>query len=157
MDQTTIKSGYEQERGKPMPSKNHAIVQGNLNFALRNILGKTYRVLPEVSIQLESIERIPDIALYKNLEFTPGSDEVRLSEAPVAVMEIISPSQTVSELISKSYQYFEHGVISYWLVIPDLRSIYVFSDKNEYEVFSKNEVLMDKKLDIKLQLEEIFV
>ena len=30
-------SPYEIERGKPMPSKNHAFVQGNLYFHLRSM------------------------------------------------------------------------------------------------------------------------
>jgi Uma2 family endonuclease len=156
MDQAILKSDYERLRGKPMPSKNNAIVQGNLFFLLRKEYGATFRMLPEVSIQFDSKERIPDIAIYKSIEFTPGSDEIRLSEIPEVVIEILSPNQTLTELIEKSDLYFESGVPSYWLVIPNLRSIYIFSKKNEYEVFSKKEVLMDKKAGIELKLEEIF-
>jgi Uma2 family endonuclease len=56
---------------------------------------------------------------------------------PLGVVEIMSPTQTITELIVKSHAFFDAGVQSYWLVIPSLKTIYVFSDKGEYEVYAK--------------------
>jgi Uma2 family endonuclease len=90
------------------------------------------------------------------LELTPGDDELRMTNMPLGVVEILSPTQSLTELITKSTEYFKAGVKSYWLALPDLKSIYVFSAPNEYEVFSKEELLMDVQLGIELPLKEIF-
>lgn len=156
MEATVAKSEYEIERGKPMPSKNHAIVQGNIYFLLRQKYEQRYRFMPEVSIVINEKERIPDIAIYHPMDFIPGSDEIKLNEVPFAAIEILSPKQILADLIAKSYDYFEAGVKSYWLVLPDLTSIYVFSEPGEYEVFAKKGMLHDAQLDIKLKLEDIF-
>jgi len=156
MDAVAVKSDYELERDKPMPSKNHSIVQGNLHFLIRSAYGKRYRVLPEVSIVISSKEKVPDIAIYSTLEFTPGEDETRLENAPLGVIEILSPSQSLTELIAKSAAYFEAGVLSYWLVLPDLRSIYVFSAPGEYQVFTREDRLEDPRLEVELELGEVF-
>lgn len=156
METTFIQSTYETERGKPMPSKNHAIVQQRLTVQLVNQFGKKYEFLPEISLGATEKERVPDLAIYPILEFTPGEDEVRMEEVPLGVIEILSPTQSLAELISKSGDYFAAGVKSYWLVIPDLRTIYVFSAPGEYEVFTKKEMLKDDQLDIEISLADIF-
>ena len=156
MDTAVAKSEYELERDKPVPSKNHAIVQGNLHFLIRSAYGKRYTVLPEVSIIISSREKVPDIAIYPSMEFTPGEDETRLENAPLGVIEILSPSQSLAELIAKSAAYFEGGVLSYWLVLPDLRSIYVFSAPGEYQSFNKEDKLEDPRLEVEVELGDVF-
>ncbi len=157
MESTAIsKSEYELERDKPVPSKNHAIIQGNLYFLIRNAYGERLSPLPEVSIKASPKEKVPDIAIFPKVEFTPGEDEVRMENAPLGVIEILSPSQSLTELISKSAAYFEAGVQSYWLVLPDLRSIYVFSAPGEYQLFAKEDKLEDPRLEIELELKEVF-
>lgn len=156
MDTTLALSEYEIERGKPMPSKNHAIVQANLLLSLQPKYASRYRLLPEINLDLPVRERVPDLAIYRAVEFTPGADEVRMAEVPLAVIEILSPQQSISDLMIKRGEYFAAGVQSYWLVLPDLLSIYVFYSPEEYDVFAKQEVLVDKKLDIELGLGEVF-
>jgi Uma2 family endonuclease len=156
MEATLVQSSYETERGKPMPSKNHAIVQQRLTVQLVNKYGKEYEILPEISLGTTAKERVPDIGIYPVLAFIPGEDEVKMEIAPLGVIEILSPSQSLTELITKSVDYFRAGVKSYWLVLTDLRTIYVFSAPNEYEVFTKKEKLTDAQLDIEISLADIF-
>ncbi len=156
MDTTLALSEYEIERGKPMPSKNHAIVQRNLVFLLQLKYGDRYGVLPEINLDLPVRERVPDLAIYRSVEFTPGADEVRMSEPPLGVIEILSPLQSMSDLMVKRSEYFAAGVQSYWLVLPDLMSVYVFYSPEDYDVYAKQEMLRDKKLEIELGLGEVF-
>ena len=156
MDTAAVKSEYELERDKPMPSKNHAIVQTNLVILLGTKYQGKYRALSEVSIVVSTKEKVPDLAIYSSMEFTPGEDETRLETAPLGVIEILPPSQSLTELITKSAAYFEGGVLSYWLLLPDLRSIYVFSAPGEYESFNKEDKLEDPRLEIELELKDIF-
>ena len=147
---------YEQLREKPMPSKNHSIVQGNLYFLIRQLFGGKFRIMPEISLRMTPKDKVPDLAIYQNLEFTPGSDEIKMEVMPLGVIEILSPSQSVADLIAKSKKYFEAGIKSYWLVIPDLLTVYVFKAPGEFEIFSKKDILNDNELDIQLDLTEVF-
>ncbi|MCS7036323.1 MAG: hypothetical protein RMJ33_10990 [Saprospiraceae bacterium] len=45
---------------------------------------------------------------------------------------------------------------SYWLVLPDLQSVYVLRDAEEYEVFTHRNVLTDRVLDVELDLRQVF-
>jgi Uma2 family endonuclease len=149
-------SDYEIERKKPMPSKNHAFIQGRLIIALALKYQNQFTLLPEINLDLPAGVRVPDLAIYPPMHFEPQEDEIRLSEMPLAVVEIISPTQELTELIAKSNDYFRAGVKSYWLVLPPLRTIYIFHGANDYEIFSRHDVAVDKQLEIALDLKEIF-
>ncbi|MFK7982258.1 MAG: Uma2 family endonuclease [Saprospiraceae bacterium] len=151
------KSNYETEREKPMPSINHSIVQGNLVFYLKLAYRKKYRILPEINIDVIDKGRVPDIAICNvNVPFQPGEDSIKLNDIPYGVIEILSPKQSLSELVQKSVEYFAVGIKSYWLVLPDLRSIYIFDKPQNYQVFTWKDILKDELLAIEIDLKEIF-
>lgn len=112
--------------------------------------------MPELSLKISPKDKVPDLAIYKKLEFTPGLDEVKVKEMPLGVIEILAPSQSMSELISKSRKYFDAGIKSYWLVLPDVLTVYVYKAPGDFEVFSKKEILKDRQLGIELDLGEVF-
>ncbi|MEM6631283.1 MAG: Uma2 family endonuclease [Bacteroidota bacterium] len=150
------KSAYEKERNKPMPSKNHAIVQTNLVIGLAKILDADFNILTEIALSFPTGDRIPDLAIFESIDFTPGHDEIRMKVMPKGIIEILSSTQSLNDLTSKAAEYFSAGVISYWLVLPDLCSIYVFSAPNEYNVFIKDQTLNDPVLGLELPLTRIF-
>ena len=146
-------SEYETERGKPMPSKNHSIIQSRLLVALSNKYAQTYDFLSEIS--LETPRFVPDIGIFPPMDFDPLHDQTKLNQVPVGVVEIISPSQTQEELVEKARQYFEAGVQSYWLVNPVFRIIHIMHSLNEYRNVIEG-TLTDNKLAISLEMSEIF-
>lgn len=149
-------SQYEIERGKPMPDKNHAFVQGNFMFLLRLKYGALFTLLPEINLDLPIRERVPDLAIYPPMIFAPDQNEIRMREVPLGVVEILSARQDLTELMIKCSEYFSAGVKSYWLALPALCTVYVFYAPNEYEIFSGKDVLKDKVLGIELDLTDIF-
>lgn len=153
---TFVESPYEIERNKPMPSLNHSITQKRLVVGLDNKYRHRYEILPEIKIEMEPKDRVPDIGIYAPQEFRPNEDELKMYDAPLGVIEILSPTQDLTSLISKSAQYFQKGAQSYWLVLPALRTIYVFNEPGEYENFTYRDILRDEKLGIELDLKEIF-
>ena len=155
MEAIVVKSDYELRRGKPIPSKNHAFTQGNLYFQLRSNY-PNFQILPEISLQLENGEKVPDLAIFENIKFTPGNDEIRVTQMPIGVIEILSPKQRLGDLLAKAHTYFSNGVQSYWLVLPDLKSIYVFSTASESEVYTHKDILKGEELNIELNLKGIF-
>ncbi len=149
-------SDYETERGKPMPDKNHSIIQGNLIFSLRLATKNRFSILPEITLDLPIRERVPDLAIYEPLVFDPDNNEVRMDELPLCAIEIISEMQPTSVLMKKRSEYFLAGIKSYWLVMPSMRSIYVFSNLEDFEIYTYKDRLIDKTLNIELDLSEIF-
>lgn len=154
--QTIItESQYEIERGKPMPSKNHSFVQTRLIVVFATQF-EQFQILSEISLQLGETEKVPDLAIFKDIQFTPGNDEIRVEQTPLAVVEILSPKQNLGDLLAKAHTYFENGVGSYWLVLPDLKSIYVFNAPFESDVYTHKDILKDEVLGIELELKGIF-
>ena len=75
---------------------------------------------------------------------------------PLCAIEILSEMQNVNVLMKKKREYFNVGILSYWLVLPSLRTIYVFHNVNDSTIFSYKDRLIDKKLNIELDLSDIF-
>lgn len=156
MDTTSELTPYEIERGKPMPSKNHGYVQGKFLFLLNLHGEKDYTFFSELSLDLADWESVPDIAIYPKMEIDFVHDEVSMKEPPTSVIEILSPSQSLQELVTKAEKYFTHGVKSCWLVLLSVRNVYVFSSPTEYEIFTHKDVLRDPALSIEIPLAEVF-
>ena len=58
-----ITSEYEIERGKPLPSFNHGIIQANLGAQFMKNEG--YRVVSELTLELdEPPHAVPDLCVY---------------------------------------------------------------------------------------------
>ncbi len=150
-------SQYELERNKPMPSKNHSIVQGNLIFELKTRYRKSNSFLSEVDILMpEKPNCVPDIAIYPKLEFNFLDDELAMTEMPLTAIEIVSPSQSDNDILKKINRYFNAGVKSCWFVMPGFRAISVYSSIDNYEFFTSDMTLIDSATGIKLPLSDIF-
>ena len=153
----TIKiSDYELQRGKPMPSKLHSIIQNNLGFILNLNYRNKYQFLSELSIEIDGWSSVPDIAIYPKMEIDYLHDEIHVTEVPLCTIEILSPTQSLNDLTSKVEKYFQAGVKSCWLVIPGFKNIYVFTTPDSYKIFTSDQMLEDEQLNISFSLAEVF-
>jgi len=135
------------------PSLNHSCVQVALGAALFNL--KQYSVFSELSLEIEGREYIPDICVYSKREINFVRDIVRMTEMPLLAIEILSPSQVIQELLDKIEIYLNAGLQSCWLVVPTTCTVTIYHDLKNFESFSQGQIV-DKKLDIRLGLSEIF-
>ncbi len=154
MEALELLSEYELERGKPMPSKNHAIIQALLIGALLNY-NIRFSVLSELTLELETGPLTPDISVYPKLEVDWIHDEIRMDDPPLLVVEILSPKQYLSDLVEKMELYFAAGVKSGWLVQPTLKSIAIFTPEMESTMYTAGK-MADPALGITIDLNEIF-
>jgi len=144
------------KRKKGMGSENHSYIQARIVRLLDRKYLDTISILTELSLSIGGSEKIPDIAIFKEFEFKPGKDIIKSKQVPLGVMEILSPTQSLTELVVKSNTYFDIGVKSYWLVAPDVETIYVYYIDGEREAFTKKDKLVDKHLNVELELSDIF-
>lgn len=145
---------YEQERGKPMPSFNHYYVQSQLQFALHEACGDRFFVGGELSLATEP-STTPDLSICNFRHPDWLHDEVRTLDPPITVVEILSPSQSVNEIIPKIETYFRFGIKSVWLVQPPLKQVAVFTPDMDPQVFVEGDVI-DPTLDVRVALDKVF-
>ena len=135
-----------------MGSVNHSIAQVKLASLLDS--DDRFTVLTELSLDISQHdfsqygvkakdEVKPDVCVYSNNIGYQESDIVRMIEMPLLAIEILSPSQGTKELKDKIHAYFDLGVKSCWLVIPDIQLISVHTKQGSFTNFdrSDNEVV----------------
>lgn len=149
------RSAYELERGKPMPSKNHSRLQIRLGAEILVRYEDQYDVRSEQSLTDPNPPFVPDLSIFPAETSNWREDEIKVSEVPLTVIEIVSPSQTDTELTAKAKGYFAAGTRSYWLVQPVLRTIFVLLP-NGTELVFHNDILTDPTNGISVDLKKIF-
>ncbi|GAB3644178.1 Uma2 family endonuclease [Spirosoma arcticum] len=150
-----VLTDYEIERGKPMPSFNHAIIQARISQQLLNGYEDQFTVGSEMSLISTTPPTVPDLSIFPEAPINWLQDEIKVDRVPLTVVEIMSPSQTVTELTDKARLFFGTGVKSYWLVQPTFRSV-VILQPNADELVFHNDVLTDPTNGISIDLKKVF-
>lgn len=146
---------YEQERGKPMPSKNHSRIQAALSALFYIHYRKLFTIYSELSLELLGDKLTPDICIYP---YTPSNwlhDQNPVTEPPLLAIEIMSPSQSTTEMLLKARRYFAGGVQSFWLVEPALQTISVLSPNDTLQTFASG-MVRDVIVGVELPIAEVF-
>lgn len=159
-----------------MGSVNHSLVQVMIASLLVNY--ERFTVLTELSLDISqhdlskySIkaknEIKPDICVYSNEIGFQEFDIVKMTEMPLLAIEILSPNQGTKELKDKmnvassvtSFRaYFDLGVKSCWLVIPDAQLISVYAKQGGFRNFDMRDTeVVDEVMDIHLPIAKVFM
>ena len=149
-------SNYELERGKPMPSFNHSVVQINLGFELKSRLQKTHTITSELNLELDGKKLVPDLAIFLKLAPDMQHDILWVKEVPLTTIEILSPKQDLDSLLEKARLFLAAGVRSCWLVLPAVGTIAVFTGPSVYHSFTSDNALLDEVLGVEIPLADIF-
>ena len=156
----------EDEDDDEMGSVNHSVVQGRIAGLLFN--DGRFTVMPELSLDISQIdlsqfgikaknELKPDICLYPNNVGGKKRDILRMPDKPLLVIEIISPEQGIREILAKFDAYFALNAKSCWLVMPEIKTITVYSQPDNFHNFDYNDTeIVDEVIDIRLPISEIF-
>jgi len=155
---------------KKMPSIKHSLTQTRIATLLSN--DERLTTFVELSLDTSQIdlsqfgikakdELVPDICVYLEppieLEDEIDDDVLKVSQMPDLVIEVLSPKQTISELLNKFKAYFALGVKSCWLAVPSMEAIKVYSPGNQYRTFSlDSHEMIDEVMDIRLPIQKVF-
>ncbi|MDD2814739.1 MAG: Uma2 family endonuclease [Thiotrichaceae bacterium] len=137
------------------PSMNHSRLQVALGAAFLGL--NNYAVYSELSIDIQGKEFVPNIAIYPMQPINLLNDKISVSEPPLLIVEILSPTQNIQELLDKFKIYFEFGVQSCWLLLPISHAITVFNNLEETPLTYANDKVIDKALGITLNMNKIFL
>lgn len=149
-------SDYELERRKPIPSKNHGIVQANLLMEIGAHYRKSFRLISEINVSISGRVLVPDIGIFPKMAADMANDQIVVEELPLTTIEILLPTHALKDLTDKARAYFQAGVKSCWIVLPDQQGVFVYSGPNEYEYFHGKEILRDSATEIELDLAPLF-
>ena len=144
-------------RGKPMPSRNHSILEVRISHLIMEKYDDKYDVLTELDLDLTTGTSIPDICIYNNLTFDFEDDDVlKMTEPPLTAIEILSPRQAYDVLTKKIRKmYFPAGVKSAWIVMPSVRTIQLFVPDQPIRYFNIG-IFKDPTNGIELDIAAIF-
>lgn len=147
---------YEEERGKPVPSRNHSSAEIRLGAVFLRYEPE-YTPFTELSLALEGWSGTPDVCVYPRMDYDPTQDdEVRMTEPPLIAVEIASPTQSQESLVDKIRQMLAAGVQSCWLVQPAIRAVTVFSAEEPRPRTITDGAVTDPATGIEVALDDIF-
>jgi Uma2 family endonuclease len=132
---------------KPMPQGQHSTIQGELVTAI-NAVTKTNRIawaFPELRCTFGGRSIIPDIAVFQ-WERIPtnedGSIANTFSAQPDWTIEILSPEQSSTRVVSNILHGLDHGCQLGWLIDPGERLVQVYDpDKRLTSLESAEDIL----------------
>ena len=114
----------------PSPNLNHNEIILNLYEIFKNTLNRDFKCFSEsvdVVLDTENILR-SDFKIVS--DFAKIADGKNIKGAPDFIAEVLSPSNSAHDLITKRKLYEKHGVPEYWIVDINNRSIHVYTLKN---------------------------
>jgi Uma2 family endonuclease len=98
-----------------------------------------YRFGPNLPQRRPDVSFIPAAQWPANLR--PDVDPPSLHTVPSLAVEVVSPSNTSTEIEDKRLEYFEAGVKLVWVVHPIPRTIHVYSSPNDSHVITADGTL----------------
>jgi len=144
---------YEEERGKPMPSRNHGRVQTNTTLEFSR--HEQFSVYGELTLTIEGRNYTPDISVYPQEPVDFRHDEVTRKDSPLTTVEILSPSQSVQDLVERAEVYLRNGVKSCWIITPAFRTVTILLPDGREEVFHRG-IATDPVTGLTTDLEKVF-
>jgi len=136
-------------------SFNHSRLIGRLTVLLTDYEDR-YDIMPELEFELSTGRLKPDVAIMTRQPYDWAEDIIRFPHPPLTAIEILSPTQAFDAVASKIRKlYLPAGVQSAWLIIPSVKSIYVFSADGDVGVHTTG-TLRDPATQVELSLEKLF-
>lgn len=140
-----------------MPSLNHGLIQGNTYFALMSRYRGKYSFPTETALELEGWPSTPDILILPLTQLNLRADKIKLTVPPLGIIEILSPTQSLHDLVDKADQYFAAGVKSCWIILPSMAGVAIYSAPGKYAFFNQDDVAKDETLGIEIPVAEMFM
>jgi Uma2 family endonuclease len=118
----------------PSPTPRHQDISGNLYTLFRTVVfesgrGRVYYAPLDVRLAENTIVQPDLIVVLSDRQFILTVS--RVEGAPSLAAEIVSPSTSAYDRVTKRNLYARHGVPEYWLIDPEAKSITILSDPRE--------------------------
>src|SRR5947209_3799781 len=113
------------------------------DFVIANKLGQVG--VGEVGMYVKrnpDVVRAADIAFISNEQYAKRDRSLAfLDVAPELTVEILSPTNTMAEMLQKLQEYFDFGVRLVWLVDPEKKRVYAYRSLSDFRLFEAHDQL----------------
>ncbi|AFZ52559.1 Uma2 family endonuclease [Cyanobacterium aponinum] len=147
---------------KPMPQGQHSRIQYKLCAVINNI-AETEKIacaFPELRCNFESKSIVPDVVVleWDKIPLTDtGKIANRINTYPDWCIEILSPEQSLTQVLDKLLLCSQFGTQLGWLINPEEEAIFALLPEQKLRLFKNNDPLpVLEKVNLKLTVNEIF-
>lgn len=91
-----------------------------------------------------NVSRRPDVAFVSSDRWTPGAINLKTPSwnvIPNLAVEIVSPSNSMNEVVGKVGEYFSAGVDYVWVVLPQHCQIHVYDSPTSSRILDRDDEL----------------
>ncbi len=147
---------------KPMPQGEHSLIQVTLCETINQVAKpqKLAMAFPELRCVFGGDAIVPDIAVFRweRIPLNPsGRVANRFESHPDWVIEILSPDQSQTKVLSKLLHCSQHGTELGWLIDPEDESILVVFPEQRVQLLKGNSLLpVLKEVGVELTGNQIF-
>ncbi len=120
----------EEKVEEEMPSFIHSYLCGEIMEQIAQ--NKQFKAFPELTLAIEN-GLTPDISIYPRKKEKPDffRDISKYPEMPTLVIEIISASQNIQDLLEKAKNFTENNIKAVWTVEPFTNTVFVTTKDGE--------------------------
>jgi Uma2 family endonuclease len=147
---------------KPMPQGEHSLIQTTFCEVINGVAKKQKIAIafPELRCTFGGQSIVPDVAIFKweRIPLNPsGRIANRFELNPDWAIEILSPNQRQTKVLSSLLHCSRYGTELGWLIDPEEESVLVIFPGQRVEVYEKSAQLpMLKGIELELTVEQIF-
>jgi Uma2 family endonuclease len=149
---------------KPMPQKQHSVIQKKLLFAIDPILSDAGigQAFPELRCTFGGRAVVPDVVIFEeaNISYDENEDATNVvSIPPDWTIEILSPEQSTTRVLKNINYCLAHGTQMGWLIDPSDRSVFVCLPDHTFQIIDEPTTLLPVPAfaaPIELTVEQIF-
>ncbi len=138
---------YEYVKGELVsmsnPTMEHGEINSNIHFLLKAHvrqyqLGRTY--IAETTFRIGESGRKPDVAFVLQ-ERLPENRRQASPLPPDLAIEVVSPTDTVYDVLEKVAEYLDAGTQMVWVIEPIFKTVTVYRSPNDIKIFTQNDTL----------------
>ncbi|MBE9191083.1 Uma2 family endonuclease [Gloeocapsopsis crepidinum LEGE 06123] len=148
---------------KPMPQGKHSKLQGKLVTTINEIAEpqKIALAFPELRCTFGGRSIVPDVAVFswERIPVDENGDVANVfTSTPDWTIEILSPDQSPTKVISNILHCLTHGCKLGWLIDPDEKSVVVYPSGKQPIYFEEADDLLPvaEFLELQLKVEVLF-
>ena len=150
---------------KPIPQKQHSIIQKKLLFAIDPILSDAGigQAFPELRCTFGGRAVVPDVVVFEEAHistYDENDDAINIvSIPPDWTIEILSPEQSTTRVLKNISHCLAHGTQMGWLIDPTDRSIFICLPDRTFQMIDEPTTILPVPAfatAIELTVEQIF-
>lgn len=163
--QRTKKSGYNYEFYYGRIIKKPAMKQIELSiiqFLTRRFAQtKAYQEYGELVTEMDTYidvfrKRVPDMAYFSYKQIVETTKGIKV--VPAFAIEILSDSESYSDVEDKIQDYFDAGIKTVWYILPKTQRIHVYTSAKSMQVYQGNDTCVAEPVlvDFKFVVSDLF-